>query len=164
MRDIFNDAWRDNWGFVPFTAAEFLDNVQSLSALLPDDYIKIAERGGEATAFIVMLPNLNEALAGLRGRLLPLGWLKLLWRLKVRGPGTGRVPLMGVRKNFQGTPLGAAMAFMVIDAVRRAAVARGMRKTEMGWILEDNRGMRNIIETLGGAPYKRYRMYEKELA
>ncbi len=163
MRDIFNDAWQDNWGFVPFTKAEFLDSVKSLAALLPDDYIQIAEYEGEPAAFIVLLPNINEAISDLNGSLFPFGWLKALWRLKVKAPNTGRVPLMGVRKQFQGTPSGPVMVFMIIDAVRAAAVAAGMQKTEMGWILEDNQGMNNIIETIGGEAYKRYRMYEKEL-
>ncbi len=163
MRDIFNDAWQDNWGFVPFSEAEFLDTVKTLTMLLPDDYVQIAECEGRPTAFIVLLPNINEAIADLKGSLFPLGWLKALWRLKVTGVTTSRVPLMGVRTEFQSTPLGPAMAFMVIDAARRAAVENGMQQTELGWILEDNQGMRSIIESFGGDAYKRYRMYEKVL-
>ena len=163
MREIFNDAWRDNWGFVPFTENEFTDLVKTLALLLPEDYVQIAEYRGRPAAFIVMLPNLNEAIRGLRGRLFPGGLIRLLWRLKVRGLRSGRVPLMGVRHEFQHSPLGPVMAFMVIDAVRKCAVRRGMVATEMGWVLEDNQAMRNIIETIGGEACKRYRIYEKEL-
>lgn len=163
MRDIFNDAWQENWGFVPLDEAEWLDTVQTLTKLMPDDYIQIAEYDGEPVAFIVALPNLNEAARDLKGRLLPFGWAKLLWRLKVRHPRTARVPLMGVRREFQHSRLGPTLAFMVIDAVRKALYARHVADVEMGWILEDNDGMRNIIETIGGQAYKRYRMYEKEL-
>lgn len=163
MLDIFNDAWQNNWGFVPLAEAEWLETVATLTKIMPDEYIQIAEYDGEPVAFIVALPNLNEAARDLRGRLLPFGWAKLLWRLKVRHPTTARVPLMGVKLRFQHSRLGPTLAFMVIDAVRKALHARGVRDVEMGWILEDNDGMRNIIESIGGEAYKRYRIYQKEL-
>jgi hypothetical protein len=163
MLDIFNDAWQNNWGFVPLAAAEWQETVSTLAKLMPDDYIQIAECDGQPVAFIVALPNLNEAIRDLKGSLLPFGWAKLLWRLKVRHPKTARIPLMGVRQDFQHSRLGPTLAFMVIDAVRKALHARGVSNVEMGWILEDNDGMRNIIETIGGLAYKRYRVYEKDL-
>jgi hypothetical protein len=163
MRDIFNDAWENNWGFVPLAEEDWAETVSTLTKLMPDDYIQIAEYDGEPVAFIVALPNLNEAARDLNGRLLPFGWAKLLWRLKVRHPKSARVPLMGVRQGFQHSRLGPTLAFMVIDAVRKALHARGVRDVEMGWILEDNDGMRNIIETIGGVAYKRYRVYQKDL-
>ena len=160
---IFNDAWENNWGFVPFTEEEFLAIGHEMLLLISDDFIQIAEVDGEPAAFIVMLPNVNEAIADLNGRLLPFGWLKLLWRLKVRYPHSARVPLMGVRQKYQSTRLGPGLAFAVIHAVRNASVARGIDSVEMSWILENNTGMRNIIETIGGRVSKRYRMYEKAL-
>src|SRR5690606_8620875 len=120
LRDIFNDAWSGNWGFVPFTREEFLAVGHEMLMLIPDDFIHIAEVDGRPSAFIVLLPNLNEAIADLNGRLLPFGWAKLLWRLKVRFPRTGRVPLMGVRRHLHHTRLGPGLAFLVIDAARRA--------------------------------------------
>lgn len=163
MLEIFNDAWQDNWGFVPLAEDEWVETVTTLAKLMPDDYIQIAEYDGEPVAFIVALPNLNEAARDLNGRLLPFGWAKLLWRLKVRHPKTARVPLMGVKQSHQHSRLGPTLAFMVIDSVRKALHARGVEDVEMGWILEDNDGMRNIIETIGGQAYKRYRIYQKEL-
>jgi hypothetical protein len=163
MLEIFNDAWANNWGFVPLAHDEFLDTVKTLAALMPDDYVQIAEYEGRPVAFIVALPNINEAIRDLGGKLLPFGWVKLLWRLKVRHPRTARVPLMGVRQEFQHSRLGPTLAFMVIDAVRKALHARDVTDVEMGWVLEDNDGMRNIIETIGGEAYKRYRVYEKIL-
>jgi len=163
MRDIFNDAWGHNWGFVPLDAGEWEGTVRTLAKVMPDDYIQIAEYDGEPAAFIVALPNLNEAIRDLKGRLLPFGWAKALWRLKVSHPRTARIPLMGVRQRFQHSRLGPTLAFMVIDAVRKPLHGRGVVDVEMGWILEDNDGMRNIIETIGGQAYKRYRVYEKEL-
>ena len=163
LRDIFNDAWFNNWGFVPFTEAEFADIGELLTLLVDDEFVQIAELDDRPVAMIVVLPNINEIIRDLNGRLLPFGWLRLLWRLKVRYPTTARIPLMGVRREHQHTPLGPALAFMVIDAVRQGVVRRGIRDVEMSWILEDNDGMRNIIETLGGRAYKRYRIYEKNL-
>lgn len=163
IRDIFNDAWSNNWGFVPFTRAEFAELAKILPHFLDDDYVQIAEVDGRPAAFIVVLPNINEAITDLKGRLLPLGWAKLLWRLKVRHPRTGRVPLMGVRKEFQHSRLGPALAFMVIDAARKPLVHRGVETVEMGWILENNSAMRSIIETIGGKKHKTYRVYEKSL-
>lgn len=163
LRDIFNDAWADNWGFVPFTVAEFSEMGKELRFLVGPDLIQIAEVDGEPAAFIVALPNVNEAIRGLGGRLFPTGWLKLLWRLKVRYPRTARVPLMGVRRKFQRTRLGPGLAFLIIDAVRAQLHKRGVKEVELSWILEDNAGMRSIIESIGGRAYKRYRVYERQL-
>jgi hypothetical protein len=163
LRDIFNDAWAENWGFVPFTAAEFVDLGRAFRFLIDPDMIQIAEVDGEAAAFIVLLPNINEAIRGLDGRLFPVGWAKLLWRLKVRYPSTFRVPLMGVRRKFQRSRFGSALAFLVIDAVRPPLKRHGVKGIELSWILEDNAGMRSIIESIGGRAYKRYRVYERNL-
>jgi hypothetical protein len=127
------------------------------------ELIKIAEVDGAPAAFMVVLPNINEAIRDLNGRLLPFGWLKLLWRIKVRFPETARIPLMGVRKKYHDSLLGAALAFMVIQAPQQRAIKRGIKKVEMSWILEDNKGIRDIIESVGGVAYKRYRIYRKDL-
>lgn len=163
LKDIFEDAWAQNWGFVPFTDDEFRHVGQSLRLLVDEEFIQIAEVDGEPAAMIVVFPNVNEALRDLDGRLFPFGWLRLWWRVKIRGPSTARVPLMGVRKRFQGGALGSALAFMLIDAVRRHGVRRGVRDVELSWILEDNLPMRNMLTAIGGEPYKRYRLYEKTL-
>ncbi|MET4100727.1 hypothetical protein ABIE58_000138 [Roseovarius sp. MBR-78] len=163
MREMFNDAWSDNWGFVPFTNAEFEETAKLLSVLLPEDYIQIAEIDGQPVAFIAAFPNINELIGDLRGRLLPFGWAKLLWRIKVRGARSARVALMGVRKQYQYSRLGPTLAFLVIDAVRKAMVQRNVTSVEMGWVLEDNHGMRHIIEAIGSTIYKRYRVYQKPL-
>ena len=164
MRDIFNDAWAENWGFIPFTAAEFHELGRNLRFLIGPELIQIAEVDGEAAAFVVALPNVNEAIRGLDGRLFPTGWLRLLWRLKVRFPSTARIPLMGVRRRFHHTRIGPGLAFLVIDAVRHHLHRRGVKQVEASWVLEDNSGMRSIIESVGAHAYKRYRVYERQLS
>jgi hypothetical protein len=163
MSDIFNDAWANNWMFVPFTREEFIRIGKEMLLVIEPDFIRIAEVDGEPAAFIVLLPNLNECIRDLDGRLFPFGWLKLLWRVKVGYPATARVPLMGVRQAYQHTRYGPGLAFAVMEAVRWSAVRRGIRCVEMSWILEDNTGMRHIIETIGGHINKRYNMYARQL-
>ena len=163
LQDIFEDAWSQNWGFVPFTKAEFEHLGQNLKHIVYDDYVRIAEVDGSPEAMIIGIPNVNEVIRDLNGRLLPFGWLKLLWRLKVNRPKTARVPLMGVRRRHHNSLLGAALALMVIDRSRRPGVDYGVKEVELSWILDDNKGMRNILESLGGVVYKRYRIFAKDL-
>ena len=163
LRDIFNDAWSENWGFIPFTREEFAELGTSLRLLLPDEFIQIAEVDGKPAAFMVGLPNLNEVLIELNGSLFPFGWLKMIKKIRNQEIRTGRIPLMGVRKQFHNTPLGLALACLVIDAPRQAGIARGIQEVEMSWILEDNVAMRSILDSIGSEQYKRYRIYGKTL-
>ncbi len=164
MVDIFNDAWSGNWGFVPLTETETDEMAQRMRILLDERLVWFAEADGEAVGFIVVLPNVNEAARDLAGRLLPFGWAKLLWRLKVRGVRSGRVPLMGVRRRLAGTVLGSAIPLQLIGAVLPANAAFGFRWIELSWILEDNLPMRRILERLGARAYKTYRLYGRRLS
>ncbi len=163
LRNLFNLGWQDNWGFVPFTEHEFATMGQQLKYLVPDDMIYIAEIDGEPAAFIVGLPNINEAIDGLEGKLLPFGWAKVLWRLKVRGVRTARVPLMGVKKEYQFSRIGPIIALLLIEALREPFRRRNIDALEMSWILETNTGMRTILERIGAEPYKNYRLFEKKI-
>jgi hypothetical protein len=161
--DIFNDAWSQNWGFIPFTQAEMEATAKALKPLVRKELVALASVGGEPAAMLVALPNLNEAIADMRGKLLPFGWAKLIWRLKVALPGSARVLLMGVRRKHHGGPIGATLMLALFDSFRE-----GMRKlkidyAELSWILEDNRPMRAVLEGLGARVYKTYRIYEKPL-
>ena len=159
--DIFNDAWADNWGFVPFTQTEFRTIGHEMLLLIPPDFIQIAEMDGRAVAFIVLLPNVNEAIADLNGRLLPWGWARLLKRLLIGYPRTARIPLMGVRREYHHTRFGPGLALSVVQALREPGLRKGVEEVEMSWILEHNDAMKNIIDILGGHQSKRYRVYEK---
>lgn len=161
--DIYNDAWSGNWGFVPLTEAETEEMAKRMRVLLNERLVWFAEVDGEAAAFIVALPNINEAIRDLNGRLFPIGWAKLLWRLKVKGLTSARVPLMGVRRGLAGTVIGAALPLQLIGSIWPASAELGLRWYELSWILEDNLPMRRILERLGARAYKTYRIYGKAL-
>ena len=161
---IANDAWSANWGFVPWTREEMTALGNNLKMLVSGDDIAIAEYRGEPIAMAISLPNVNEWIAGLRGRLLPFGWASLGWKLMTRPPRSVRMPLMGLRKRYHGTALGAAVTIAAIVRVRNHHLARGTKEAELSWILEDNRPMRRMIEAFGAEPYKTYRVYEKAIA
>ena len=163
MMSIFNDAWENNWGFIPFTPEEVKALGTNFKLLLKNEYIAIASYKGKPAAFVVTVPNINEWLDGLGGKLLPFGWARIV-RNVIRGrPSSIRMPLMGIRKEFHDSLLGSSLALSVIETVRRYHTARGAIRGELSWILEDNMPMRHIIESFGAVPYKTYRIYEMTL-
>jgi GNAT superfamily N-acetyltransferase len=161
--DIFNDAWSENWGFVPFTEPEMRHAAKSMRPLIRPDLVWIGEVDGEAAGMIVCLPNLNEAIAGLNGEILPFGWMKVLWRLKVAGLKTGRVLLMGLRKRHQKSAIGTVLVYALLERLRVSMLRAGLRRIELSWVLEDNLPMRRVIEDVGAHVYKTYRIFEKEI-
>ncbi len=162
--DIFNDAWSENWGFIPFTEAEMRHAARSMRPLIRPDFVWLGEVDGEIACMIVCLPNLNEAIAGLDGRVLPFGWARLLWRLKVAGLKTGRILLMGLRKRHHRSALGTVLLYGLFDRLQTSMVRAGYERVELSWILEDNLALRRVVEDLGARVYKTYRIYEKEIA
>ena len=163
ISEIFNDAWAHNWSFVPFTQAEFAELASAVKYFVPAELVQFAEVDGEPAAMIVIVPNLNELIGDLRGRLAPLGWMKLLWRLRFQTPRSARVALMGVKQKFQESSFAMALAFGLIEAVRISGRTKNMRFLEMGWVLEDNFALLRLMQVLGGQQYKTYRVYEKSL-
>lgn len=162
--NILNDAWSDNWGFVPLTDAEIEYAGKKLKPIIFEDLVRIAELDGEPVAFMITLPDVNELIADLDGRLFPFGWAKLLWRLRKPRVKRVRVPLMGVVKKLQGGRLASQLAFMLIEYIRRASVEHyGVEHGEFGWVLEDNQGMVSIAELSGARINHSYRIYERAL-
>ncbi|WP_374527162.1 N-acetyltransferase [Novosphingobium sp.] len=165
--DILNDAWSDNWGFVPITDAEIAHTGKKLKPLVREDLIMIAELEGEPVAFMMTLPDLNsiqKRVVGKNGKPSLLGWIKLgLWILKPKHADM-RVPLMGVRKRLQSSRLASQLAFMMIEYIRRAAVANYQgQRGEIGWVLDDNQGMNAIADAIESKVNKEYRIYAKTL-
>ncbi len=161
---LLNDAWSDNWGFVPLTEAEIAFAGKKLKPIIYEDLVRVAELDGEAVAFMITLPDINELTADLNGRLFPFGWAKLLWRLRKPHTRRLRVPLMGVARKLHHSRLASLLAFMMIEYTRRDAVTKyGATHGEFGWILEDNKGMLSIAQLPGAGINHRYRIYEKQL-
>ncbi|MGF1548934.1 MAG: N-acetyltransferase [Sphingomonadaceae bacterium] len=161
---ILNDAWSSNWGFVPLTEAEKAYGAKKLKPVIYEDLVRIAELDGEPVAFMITLPDVNEVLEELGGSLFPFGWLKLLRFLRKPRTRTMRVPLMGVVRRLQASRLASQLAFMMIEHIRRDAISRyGATRGEIGWILDDNKGMRAIAEMIESRVNRVYRVYAKAL-
>ena len=162
--EILNDAWSQNWGFVPLTEAEVAYTGKKLRPLIHPEINRIAELDGEPVAFMMTLPNVNDLFERTRGKLFPFGWLATLrWLRKPMHAGM-RVPLMGVRKRLHNSRLASQLAFMMISQIRQSASSvfhsdRG----EVGWILEDNQGMVAIADAIDSSINREYVIYEKDL-
>lgn len=162
--NLLNDAWSDNWGFVPLTEAEIAYAGKKLKPIIFKELVRIAELDGEPVAFMLTIPDINELTRDLNGELFPFNWIKLLWRLRKPRTRRLRVPLMGVAKKLQHTRLASQLAFMMIEFTRRDAVSKyGATHGEFGWILEDNKGMLSIAQLPGAEINHRYRIFEKAL-
>jgi hypothetical protein len=161
---ILNDAWSDNWGFVPLTPPEIADVGKKLKPIVFNDLIRIAELDGEPVAFMITLPDLNEVIKPLNGNLFPFGWAKLLLWLRRPKVRTMRVPLMGVVKKLQASRMASQLAFMMIEYIRRASVAHyGATRGEIGWVLDDNQGMNAIADAIDSKVNRVYQIYAKPL-
>jgi hypothetical protein len=164
IMDIFNDAWSDNWGFVPLTTPEINKTAKDFKLFLMPDITRIVSIDGEPAAVAVAIPNLNEMIADLGGSLFPLGLPKLLYRLKVKGPKTGRVIILGIRKKWRHVRRYAGLSLFLYAELNESGKKLGMTGGELGWTLEDNGPVNTGIRTMGAKPYKRYRVFDKTLA
>ncbi len=158
IKDIYNNAWSANWGFVPFTDAEIDKLAVDLKPIADERLLFIAEKDGIPIAFSLTLPNVNEIFAKIpNGKLLPTGLFKLLFGLKKIK--TLRVLVLGVKREFQFLGLGSIFYLKSIQN----ALNSGYTAAEMSWILEDNYPMNKAIESVGSRRYKTYRIYEYPL-
>jgi len=162
--NLLNDAWSDNWGYVPLTPAEIAYAGKKLKPIIYPELVRIAELDGEPVAFMLTIPDVNDLIKDLNGELFPFGFVKLLWRLRKPRTKRIRVPLMGVAKKLHGTRLAGQLALMLIEHIRRDAVGKFQATHgEFGWILEDNQGMMSIAELPGATINHVYRVYERAL-
>jgi hypothetical protein len=164
VMDIFNDAWSENWGFVPLTHAEVRKLAQDFKLILIPDITRIVYIDGEAAAVAVAIPNLNELVRDLDGKLFPFGLAKLLWRLKVQGPKTARVIILGIRKKWRHVRKYAGLSTYLYAELNESGKKIGMTGGELGWTLEDNGPVNAGIRVMGGKLYKKYRVFEKTLS
>jgi hypothetical protein len=163
VMDIFNDGWSDNWGFVPLTTPELKKLADDFKLLLVPELTQIVEIDGEPAAFAIAIPNLNEFIHDLNGKLLPTGAAKLLWRFKVKGPKTARLALLGIRKKFRNQKKYGALSAYMYGELSRSGARLGIEWGELSWTLEDNHPVNLGIKMMGGEVYKTYRLYERAL-
>ncbi len=156
--DVYNEAWGDNWGFVPITDAEVEFQAKNLKQVLDEDWAYIAEKDGEAVGAALTLPDINQVMAKLNGRLLPFGWARFL--LGKRKVDQCRVFALGVKHDYRHTGVAAGLYLKHLET---AAIPGGIAGGEMGWILETNGPMNRAMEGMGGKVVKRYRIYERSL-
>src|SRR5262249_39493087 len=159
--EIFNSAWSDNWGFVPFVPAEVRKIAKDLKLLIDPECALIAEIDGEPVAMVVGVPNLYELIQDLRGKLFPFGIFKLIKRIKRKQSRSGRLMLLGIKKEYRSGILGGLSILLYVEFHKRGR-QRGLEWGELSWTLEDNRGVNTGIEYMGGRKYKTYRIYEKQ--
>lgn len=161
--DIFNDAWSDNWAFVAFTEPELAKARDDLRMIAMPSLTYLTEIDGESAAFAVALPNLNELIKDLNGSVFPFGLPKLLWRLKVVGPKTARLWILGIRKKYRGVRKYAGLSTYLYTKMNRAGRDLGIQWGELSWTLEDNGPVNVGIRFMGGKIYKRYRVFQRAL-
>lgn len=162
--EIYNDAWSDNWGFVPVTDGEVKHLIASIKPIIRPEYILLGEVDGKLEGIFISVPNLNEVIADLGGRLLPFGWAKLLWRLKMRPFKSGRVVLAGVRKVHRNSLVSPALLSWMLARTISTGRALGIDWLELSWVIEDNVRSMALCQRAGGRVYKTYRVYKKTLA
>jgi len=163
IMDVFNDAWSDNWGFVPLTETELTKMASELKPILIPELTYIADIDGEPAAVALALPNINELIGDLHGKLFPLGLPKLLYRLKVKGPKSARLIILGIRKKYRGVKKYGALSICLYAKMHRSAEKVGVRWGELSWTLEDNAAVNVGIKFMGGEIYKKYRLYQRDL-
>jgi GNAT superfamily N-acetyltransferase len=156
--DVYNEAWGDNWGFVPITDAEVKFQAKNLKQVLDENWAYIAEKGDEVVGAALTLPDINQVMARMNGRLLPFGWLKFL--TGKRRVDQLRVFALGVTRAYRHSGVAAGLYLRHLEeAAKPGAISGG----EMGWILETNEPMNRAMEGMGGKVVKRYRLYERSL-
>ncbi|WP_437936091.1 hypothetical protein [Sorangium sp. So ce341] len=163
LMDVFNDAWSDNWGFVPMTEKELVKWAEDVRLILMPELTKYTFIDGEPAAVSLGLPDLNDLIKDFHGKLLPTGIFKLLWRLRVRGPKNGRLVVLGIRKKWRNVRRYAGLSAFLYVEMNRAAQLLGMTGGELGWTLEDNAAINAGIRLMGGRLYKKFRIYERAL-
>ena len=161
--EIFNDAWCDNWGFVPFTRNEVKKMAEDFALILEPELTKLVFIDGEAAAMAIGIPNVNEVIGDFGGQLFPTNWAKLLWRLKVDGTKSARLALLGIKRKFRKQRKYAGLALYLYGAMSEQGRAMGIEEGELSWTLEDNGPVNAGVRMMGAEIYKRYRVYDRAL-
>lgn len=162
--DIYNDAWSENWSYVPMSKREADKMAADLKLFLVPEITTLVLIDNEPAAVALALPNVNELISDLGGKLFPLGLPKLLYRLKVEGAKSGRLIILGIKKKFRLQRKYAALSLFLYAEMNDGGRRAGMTWGELGWTLEDNAAVNAGIRMMGAKKYKVYRLYEKSIA
>jgi hypothetical protein len=165
IMDIYNDAWSGKWAMVPALPDEVEKVAKDLKLILDPDLAFIAEVNGRPAGMCIMLPNVNEAIRDLNGRLFPFGLLKLLWRVKVKHPKSCRLMMLGIKSELRHNMkrYGGLSAAMYMEVARRGT-AKGYEWSELSWTREDDAPINLGIRSMGAKVYKKYRVFHKNIA
>jgi hypothetical protein len=161
--DIFNDAWSENWGFVPTSSKEMDMVIGEMRYFFRGNFARFLLLDGEPVGVAIVLPNYNELVKPFGGKLAPFNWAKLVWKLWRQDVHTARFTLLGIRKSVKGGGMRARMLAMLIDAYLQVGDNLKLDWVEFSWILESNKPMRHFAEAAAGPPVKRYRMFARDL-
>jgi hypothetical protein len=161
--EVYNDAWKHNWGFVPATVAEGKQMAKDMKLVLVEDQVFVVYIDNEPAAICITFPNLNEAIYDLKGKLMPFGIFKLLWRLKVKSPKSARVVMMGIKEKFRNKKRYGGLAMAICVEIAKRGEKLGYEWADVSWTLEDNTPINLTIRAMGCKLYKKYRIYEKSL-
>lgn len=160
LNDVYNQAWSNNWGFIPMSREEFRHMARDMRQIVDPDLVFIAEVDGRPVGFSLTLPNINQALRFTNGRLFPTGLIKLLWHTKIKNKiDSIRILTLGIIPEYQKRGIDTLFYLETFNV----GTGKGYKWGEMSWILEDNVMMSRAAEYMGGKPYKRYRMYEMQV-
>jgi hypothetical protein len=164
IMEIYNETWAGKWGYIPISSEELDKMAADMSLVLDPDMAFIAEVDGKAAGMCISVPNLNEVIADLEGKLFPFGWAKLLYRTKVKHPDSARLILLGVRESIRRNVkrYGFLSAAMYVEVAKRGR-DKGYKWAELSWTREDDAPINLGIRSMGAAVYKTYRVYEKQL-
>ena len=163
MLRLYNDAWNNNWSSIPVSNAEARLIADLTLPVAKPSWIRIAQWRGEDIAVVAQIPDVNEALAGLGGKLWPFGFARMLWRIHGQGTRMTRIPMIGIASRRRGTRIGSmAVSLLLAEAITKARGAR-VEETEISWILETNRAMLNLARSLPAHHTRTFRIYEREL-
>jgi len=165
VRDIYNSAWSQTWGFTPFTAAELEIIATEYKMFVDTEIALVAEVDGKPAAMCFAIPDVNEMVKDFDGELMkrPLNLVRLLWRLRFKRPKHARLILLGVKEEYRASHRYGTLAAVLYVEVARRVAARGYVGGELSWTLEDNVMINRGIERMGARKYKTYRVYEKAI-
>ncbi|MAC26114.1 MAG: hypothetical protein CMN31_17215 [Sandaracinus sp.] len=161
--EIFNDAWSHNWGHVPATPAEVDKMAEDMKLIIDPRIAFFAEIKEEPVGMVICMPNLPEITHDLDGSLVPFGWAKLLWRLKVKKPTSARLVMLGIKEKLRGVKRYGPLSTAMYAELAYRGIRHGFEWAELSWTLEDNRPINLGIKAMRGKVYKTYRVYEKAL-